>query len=227
MAHRRSRFRSDREMSRRNEITVKFVYLRKTPAGPAGCVVVPFPANANSAWRSIAPFPRFIESTLGRLGVCRRFLPGRRAKAFYIPREVTLSREKNAATSDGHGREKKPVLVFSPASVSSPFFFLWNDLTLFLPYARHELRGRSIFPRVLIHAFHEGKLPVCRTILSRFSPLVLHVSHAFPVAKTIENFQQEVFCPLNANPNTCIKTSPLRIRENTKTCSVNDRNIQA
>jgi len=120
MAHRLSRFRSDREMSRRNEITVKFVYLRKTPAGPAGYIVVPFPANANSAWRSIAPFPRFIESTLGRLGVCRRFLPGRCAKAFYIPREVTFP-GKNAATSDGYGREKKP--SSSPQPVFLLLFF--------------------------------------------------------------------------------------------------------
>lgn len=51
-----------------------------------------------------APFPRFIESTLGRLGERRRFSPGHRTKAFCILRRRLLSRGKCGAALDGHDR---------------------------------------------------------------------------------------------------------------------------
>lgn len=109
---------------------------------------------------------------------------------------------ENAVAPDGHGREKwppprpRPPPVFSHSQRFLCFFFAARP-DFFLPCARHGLRGRSIFPRVLIHAFPRGN---CR-FTERSSrippppppPVFLRVSRAFPEAKNYRKFSTGSF----------------------------------
>lgn len=137
--------RSDREVSR-DKITqnnTKEIRLRAYSRSP-GRSCRPFSlANANSAWRSIAPFPHSIESILGRLRRADDFCRIATQKPFVFCRRNS-PRENAAAPADTAARSG--LFVFSPASVSSPFFSPWNNLTFFL--CRTRTRGRSIFSRV-------------------------------------------------------------------------------
>lgn len=100
---------------------------------------------AGGATRNRAPFPRFIESTPGRLGERRRFSPGHRTKAFCIPPEVTLPgkmrpRETDMvarqvassalANDDDDDDDSTPPLVYFLRS-PIPFYFASNNPAFF------------------------------------------------------------------------------------------------
>jgi len=165
--------------------------------------------------------PRFIESTLGRLDVRRRFLPDRRVKSLLYS-AGGYSPGENAG---GRARRTWPpeVALFSrPATFLC--FFSAERPGLFCRTRVTGSRGSIDISAYINSRFSEGELSLYGTILLYFFFLRFScVSHAFLEAKTTENFQQETFYPLNANLDTHIKTSPLRMRENTKTRSVNVR----
>lgn len=163
---------------------------RAAPAGPAGR----FPASGNSAWRSVvAPFPRFIESTLGRLGACRRFLPGRRAKAFCIPPAAVLPGKTRSRQTRTWPRE-----VASPSSLASQFslpFFFRGATRRFFVVCAPRAPGRSIFPRVLIHAFPKGNCRFTEQSSRFFFPSIPRISRAFSGAESYRKFSTESFLP--------------------------------
>lgn len=146
-----------------------------------------FLANANSAWCSIAPFPRSIESTLSRLRRVPTIFAESPRKSLLYSVGGTLPGKTRPRQTDTAARSG--LFVFSPASVSSSFFSPRNNLTFFfVPYA--DSGSIDIFARILIHGFPKGNRRFteqstrkCFFVRSARSPRV------FPKRKTAQIFQ--------------------------------------
>jgi len=111
--------------------------------------------------RSVAPFPRFIESTLGRLDVRRRFLPDRRVKSLLY----SAGGYSPGGNAEGRARRTWPpeVALFSRPATFLCFFFRGTTWP-FLPSARHG-RGSIDISAYINSRFSEEELPLYGTIL--------------------------------------------------------------
>lgn len=201
IARRPSRSRSDREMSRRNEIIIiikfnlapPFFCPQSRPVPPAIPRLIllrPPTANVNSAWRSVvAPFPRFYRINPRPIRrVPAIFAGSPRTRLLYSAGDCSPGKNARGRARRTWPREKWPPSS-SPAGhgVSSFPFFAVQPKALFAVRAPRA-SGRSIFPRVLIRAFPKGN--------HRFpqqSPLVIfffafRVPRVFRGEKTTEKF---------------------------------------